>query len=106
MINDVCYFLIDKIMQVANMSHAVKAVVTRESIDVSAESIALDRDIILDIDLPSNRPLASAIAEKFNQSSQTAVLFAFTPRLSDFMKISQGSESNTEFIFIGIFPLQ
>jgi hypothetical protein len=41
--------------------------------------------------------------EKFNDSSKYAILLAFTPRLSDIMKVSDGhDEANTEFIFIGM----
>jgi hypothetical protein len=91
-------------MQVANLSHPVNASMSRQSIDVSSEGIALDRDIILDIDLPTNQPTTAVIVEQFKNSSQHAVLLAFTPRLSDFIKISNGiQESNTEFIFIGMF---
>ena len=85
------------------MSHPVNVTVTSESIVVSSESITLDRDIILDVDLPTNRPLTSVTIDKFNQSSNTAVLLAFTPRYFDFIRISNGSGvPNTEFIFIGI----
>ncbi len=91
-------------MQVANLSHPVNVSLSHQSIDVSSEAIALDRDIILDIDLPVNRPLTNVIIEQFNDSSKQAILLAFTPRLSDFIKISNGKEeSNTEFIFIGMF---
>jgi hypothetical protein len=91
-------------MEVANLSHPVNVSVSNQSIDVSSEAIALDRDIILDIDLPDNRPTTAVTIEQFNDSSQPAVLLAFTPRLSDFMKISNGKEeTNTEFIFIGMF---
>ncbi|CAF3602122.1 unnamed protein product [Rotaria sordida] len=90
-----------KIKQVANLSHPVKVNVTRQSIDVSSMGIALDRDIILDIDLPDNRPLTRSVIEQYNDTSKYAVLLAFTPRLSDFIKISNGKdETNTEFIFI------
>ncbi len=74
-----------------------------QSIDVSSESIALDRDIILDIDLPVNHPITTVTIEKFNDSSKHAILLAFTPSLSDIMKVSnENEETNTEFIFIGM----
>jgi hypothetical protein len=96
--------ILDKITQVANLSHSVNVSMSRQSIDVSSEAIALDRDIILDIDLPDNRPATLVAVEQSNNSSKHAVLLAFTPRLSDFMKITNGKdEANTEFIFIGIF---
>lgn len=77
---------------------------SRQSIDISSEAIALDRDIILDIDLPDNRPSTLVAVEQYNNSSKYAILLAFTPRLSDFIKISGGNdETNTEFIFIGIY---
>ncbi|CAF1412354.1 unnamed protein product, partial [Didymodactylos carnosus] len=90
-----------KIMQVANLSHPVNVNISRQSIDVSSESIALDRDIILDIDLPDNRPTTLVAIEQYNDSRKDAILLTFTPRLSDFMKISSGKEEiTTEFIFI------
>jgi hypothetical protein len=78
--------------------------ISEKSIDVSAEGIALDRDIILDIDLPENRvETLVSIEQSTNSPSQHAVLLAFTPRLTDFMKIHNGTEEiNTEFIFIGM----
>ena len=91
-------------MQVANLSHPLNVNVSQKTIDVSLESIALDRDIILDIDLPINRPMTTVVLEKFNDTTKQAALLAFTPRLSDFKKISNGTdETNTEFIFIGRF---
>jgi len=87
--------------QVANLSHPVDAVMNENSIDVSMSSIALDHDIILDIDLPNNRPSALVRVEKDPQTSTTSALFAFIPRLSDFLKISPlGNATNNEFIFI------
>ncbi len=57
----------------------------------------------MDIDLPTNHPMTSVTMEKFNDSSKYAILLAFTPRLSDIMKVSDGhDEANTEFIFIGM----
>ena len=65
---------------------------------------SLDRDIILDIDLPPNRPLTSVSVEKYNDTAGHAILLAFTPRLSDVRKISEGRDiSEKEFIFIGKF---
>ncbi|UJR20655.1 hypothetical protein I4U23_023777 [Adineta vaga] len=91
----------NKIAQVANLSHPVNVSLTRESIDISMEAIALDRDIILDVDLPANRSSTYVSIEQYNQSSQYAVLLAFTPSLADFLKVSNGhDETNTEFIFI------
>ncbi|CAF2600098.1 unnamed protein product [Rotaria sp. Silwood2] len=90
-----------KIKQVANLSHPVNISMSRQSIDVSSMAIVLDRDIILDIDLPDNRPSTRFAIEKYNDTSKYALLLAFTPRLSDFIKISNGKdELNTEFIFI------
>ena len=91
-------------MQVANLSHPVNVSMSRQSIDISSQAIALDRDIILDIDLPDNRPATLVTMEQSTNSSKHAILLAFTPRLSDFIKITNGKEdANTEFIFIGIF---
>ncbi|CAF0995129.1 unnamed protein product [Adineta steineri] len=90
-----------KITQVANLSHPVNVSVSRQSIDISIESIALDRDIILDIDLPNNRPMTMVAMEQSNDTSKHAILLAFTPTLGDVMKISSGhNETNAEFIFI------
>ncbi|CAF3519838.1 unnamed protein product [Adineta steineri] len=90
-----------KITQVANLSHAVNVTMSPKSIDVSLQGIALDRDIILDIDLPNNRPMTHASIEQYNDTSNHAILLAFTPSLSDLMKVSSdNNEANTEFIFI------
>lgn len=90
-------------MQVANLSHPVNVSLSSQSIDVSMKAIALDRDIILDIDLPTNRPTTTVNIEKYNDSSNYAILLAFTPSLSDFKKISnEKEETNAEFIFIGM----
>ncbi|CAF0876802.1 unnamed protein product [Rotaria sp. Silwood1] len=90
-----------KIKQVANLSHPVNVSISGQSIDVSSMAIALDRDIILDIDLPDNRPLTRFAIEQYSDTSKYAVLLAFTPRLSDFIKITNGKDTlNTEFIFI------
>ena len=92
----------DQISQVANLSHAVNAIVNGESIDISMSSIALDRDIILDIDLPDNRPTTLVSVEKDPTTETHGVLLSFTPHLADFAKVTDGSnETNTEFIFIG-----
>ena len=86
----------------ANQSHPVNVSLSRRSIDVSAGPIELDRDIILDIDLPQNRAATVSSMEKHPNSSNHAVLLSFAPRLSDFMKIVPDSnDSNSEFIFIG-----
>ena len=93
----------DQISQVANLSHAVNATVNRDAIDISMSSIALDRDIILDIDLPENRPSTLVNVEKDATTETHGVLLSFTPRLADFVKVADGSnETNTEFIFIGM----
>jgi hypothetical protein len=98
------YIILDKILHVANLSHPVNVSISRQFIDVSSEAIALDRDIILDIDLPEKRPPTVVAVEQYNDSSKHAVLLAFTPRISDFIKISNGTEeATTEFIFIGLF---
>ncbi|CAF1303922.1 unnamed protein product [Adineta steineri] len=90
-----------KITQVANLSHAVNVSMSPKSIDVSLQGIALDRDIILDIDLPNNRPMTHVSIEQYNDTSNHAILLAFTPSLSDLMKVSSdNNEANTEFIFI------
>ena len=95
--------ILDKIMKVANMSHPMNISVSSKTIDVSLGPIALDRDIILDIDLPENRQSALISLEKFaDPSSYTAVL-SFAPRLSDIMKLpGQQNETNIEFIFVGM----
>lgn len=93
----------DRIMQVANLSHPVNVSISRQSIDVSFQSMTLDRDIILDVDLPNNRPFTTVTMEASGDPSKNAILFAIHPRPSDFGKISSGTEaSNTEFIFIGM----
>ena len=89
----------------ANLSHPVDAAINRDFINVSMSSIALDRDIILDIDLPDDRPSTLVSVENDPETLTNGVLFAFSPSLSDFLKISEGfNETNTEFIFIGTFP--
>lgn len=96
--------ILDKITQVANLSHPVNVSVSRQSIDISIESIALDRDIFLDIHLPNIRPMTMVAMEQSNDSSKHAILLAFTPTLADVMKIANGhDETNAEFIFIGMF---
>ena len=75
-----------------------------QSIDISTGSVALDRDIILDIDLPNNRPMTMVAMEQSNDTSKHAILLAFTPTLADIMKTFKGPDkTNTEFIFIGMF---
>ena len=96
---------LDKISEVANLSHPVDAAIDRDFINVSMSSIALDRDIILDIDLPDNRPSTLVSVETDPETSTNGVLFAFSPSLSDFLKVSEGlNETITEFIFIGMCP--
>ena len=94
----------DQISQVANLSHPVNATVNRDSIDISMSSIALDRDIILDIDLPDNRASTLVSVEKDPTTETHGILLSFTPRLSDLIKVADAfNETNTEFIFIGRF---
>ena len=94
--------LVDKISHVANLSHPVNLSLSTRSIDVTADNLVLDRDIILDIDLSQNRPTALMATEKYSDAQKYAVLLAFTPSLSDFMKLSERQEeNNNEFIFIG-----
>jgi hypothetical protein len=89
-------------MQVANQSHPMTVTESRQSLDVSTGPITLDRDIILDIDLPAQRAATVASIEKQANSSNHAVLLSFAPRLSDFMKIiTDSNETNSELIFIG-----
>ena len=95
--------IIDKINQVANLSHPVDAKISNQSIDLSISDVALDRDIILDIDLPEARPKALITIEQDPDTSTVGLLIAFTPRLADFLRIYEGhDDSNTEFIFIGM----
>jgi hypothetical protein len=91
-----------EIVLVANRSHAVNASISRRSIDISCDRIALDRDIILDIDLPLSRSFGMTSMEKNDNTTDYAVVLAFVPRLSDVIRIADGrSETNSEFIFIG-----
>lgn len=96
------FLFIVKIMQVANQSHPMTVSESRRFLDVSTGPITLDRDIILDIDLPEQRAAIVASMEKQPNSSTHAVLLSFAPRLSDFLKIvSDSNETNSELIFIG-----
>ena len=91
-------------MQVANLSHPVNVSASDYLIDVTSEDMALDRDIILDIDLPTNCPMTSGIVEQLTDSSKYAIVLVFTPHISDFMKISNEKyETTPEFIFIGTY---
>ena len=93
---------LDKIVQVANLSHPVDATISSRFINIFMSSIALNRDIILDIDLPENRPSTLVSVEKDPATNSHGVLLSFTPRPSDFVKVADGSnETDTEFIFIG-----
>ena len=95
--------ILDQISQVTNLSHPVNLTLSTRSIDITADNLVLDRDIILDIDLTHNRPTALMTMEKDSDSQKYAVLLAFMPSLSDFMRLSQDQvENNNEFIFIGI----
>ena len=95
--------ILDKIKRVANLSHPVNVSVSNELIVVSLAAFALDRDIILDIDLPNDWPSTRVILEPYNNTS-TYALIAFTPHLLDFPHILSGKDdANSEFIFIGIF---
>ena len=96
--------ILDGISHVANLSHPVNLSLSARSIDIMADNLVLDRDIILDIDLTQNRPTALMAMEKYSDSQKYAVLLAFMPSLSDFMRLSEGQvENNNEFIFIGMY---
>ncbi|CAF3863968.1 unnamed protein product, partial [Rotaria magnacalcarata] len=92
-----------KIAQVANISHPINVSVSYQTIDVSSEDIKLDRDIILDIDLPQNPCPVVIKAEKYYGGSKLAVLTALSPTQSDFVSAIYSSNpisTTVEFIFI------
>ena len=94
------------IKAVANMSHPITLSRSYETIDVSSEGIALDRDIILDMDLPENRPPVLIVGEQYDNASKLAILTILNPDNEDFTSISDGENpivTTTEFIFIGKF---
>ncbi|CAF1202574.1 unnamed protein product [Adineta ricciae] len=95
----------NKIQYIANLSHPVNVSVSNRMIEVTSEGIALDRDIILDIDLPSNRPAVLFAVEQCGQKShQYAILTALTPN-SEYISNKthdkkQEIKTLNEFIFI------
>ncbi|CAF0916031.1 unnamed protein product [Adineta steineri] len=93
----------NQIIEVTNMSHPVNYSGSFKTIDVSSESIALDHDIILDIELPSNRSPILIAAEQYNNASNLAVLTVLNHNDGRFFSIYDGNNSivsTTEFIFI------
>ncbi|CAF4959107.1 unnamed protein product, partial [Rotaria sp. Silwood1] len=93
----------NQIIAVANMSHPVNVSESHQTIDISSEGIALDRDIIVDIDLPQNRSPVLVAAEQYNNGSKLAILTALSPGNADFISIFDEQNpiiATTEFIFI------
>jgi len=91
-------------MRVANLSHPVNFSVSRQIIDVSSEGLTLDRDIILDIDLPQSRSSILVVAEKYGNSTKHAILTALNPDLSHFVTLfEEANKTANEIIFIGKF---
>ncbi|UJR07093.1 hypothetical protein I4U23_011381 [Adineta vaga] len=87
----------DKIKYIANLSHPVSVSASNRMIEVTSEDIALDRDFILDIDLPSNRPEILVAVEQVDNSNRHAILTALMPT-KDYQK--KDITITTEFIFI------
>jgi len=88
------------------MSHPVNVSESHQTIDISSEDIALNRDIIVDIDLPQNRSPVLVAAEQYDNGSKLAILTALSPGNADFISILDEQNpiiSTTEFIFIGMF---
>ncbi|CAF1094814.1 unnamed protein product [Adineta steineri] len=93
----------NQIIEVTNMSHPVNYSGSFKTIDVSSESTALDHDIILDIELPSNRSPILIAAEQYNNASNLAVLTILNHNEERFLTLYDGKNpiaSTTEFIFI------
>ncbi|CAF4733519.1 unnamed protein product [Rotaria sp. Silwood1] len=98
-----------QINEVVNMSHPLNVSVSLQTIDVSSEGIALDRDIILYIDLPQSPCPVRVAAEQYDNDSKLAILTALSPGQSNFVSILNAQNpitATTEFIFIGMFFFQ
>ncbi|CAF3677148.1 unnamed protein product [Rotaria sp. Silwood1] len=92
-----------QINEVVNMSHPLNVSVSLQTIDVSSEGIALDRDIILYIDLPQSPCPVRVAAEQYDNDSKLAILTALSPGQSNFVSILNAQNpitATTEFIFI------
>ncbi len=95
---------LDQIIAVTNMSHPVNVSESHQTIDISSEGIALNRDIIVDIHLPQNRSPILIAAEQYNNGSKLAILTALSPGNVDFISIFDNPIiATTEFIFISMF---
>ncbi|CAF3685831.1 unnamed protein product [Adineta steineri] len=93
----------NQIIEVTNMSHPVNYSGSFKTIDVSSQGIALDHDIILDIELPRNRSSILIAAEQYNNASNLAVLTVLNHNDGRFFSIYNRNNSivsTTEFIFI------
>ncbi|CAF3285884.1 unnamed protein product [Rotaria sp. Silwood2] len=85
------------------MSHPINVSLSHQTIDVSSEGIALDRDIILDIDLPQSPCPVLVAAEQYDSDSKLAILTALSPGQSNFISLFDTQNpviTTTEFIFI------
>lgn len=92
-------------MSVANLSHPVNISASSRMIEVSSQGIVLDRDIILDVDLPPSRSAILFAVEQRDESDSHAILTAFTPSREHFAvkdRPSQEITTTLEFIFIGM----
>jgi hypothetical protein len=86
------------------MSHPVNVSESHQTMDISSEGIALNRDFIVDIDLPQNRSPILIAAEPYNNGSKLAILTALSPGNVDFISIFDNPIiATTEFIFISMF---
>jgi hypothetical protein len=91
---------------VANLSHPVNMSLSAESINISSDGIALDRDIILDLDLSAYRSATLVAMEKYRDSTKYAVLVAFYPSAADIEQMYDGEwHNNNEYIFVGRCPI-
>ncbi|CAF1043172.1 unnamed protein product [Adineta ricciae] len=93
----------NQIIEVTNMSHPVNRSASYKTIDISSEGIALDHDIILDIDLPRNRSAVLITAEQYNNASNLAVLTVLNNNYERFLTMydkNNSIASTTEYIFV------
>ncbi|CAF1583580.1 unnamed protein product, partial [Adineta ricciae] len=93
----------DRINHIANRSHPVNVSASKQMIEVTSEGIALDRDIILDIDLPTSRSEVLFAVEQWDNSRRRAVLMAITPNTTYSSTKSHEKKDKitmNEFIFI------
>ncbi|CAF3914265.1 unnamed protein product, partial [Rotaria sp. Silwood1] len=82
------------ISRVANLSHPVNISTSSESINISTQGVALDRDFILNIHLP-RKPSSMLIAVEQYNTTKYAALTALIPH-----NLVKSNYMKSEFIFI------